>query len=435
MKAALNEWNPRLWSSMPSGLETVRIVQPMMTTAGPTVDADTALKNAAVWACVRYLSSTLAQLPWRVMMDNGDGTARRAPTHPVDWLIARRPNPEMGSFAWRETMVGWACRYGNAVSEIQRDNRGVPVALWPIHPTRVGFGRDDSGLVYGIRENDGSMRYLAASDVYHVRGFGEGSVGLDVISYAAESIGWARATELFGATFFGNGANASLIVRVPGKLSPEAKEEIDREMQRRHGGPGNSNRSMILDAKMEVEKTSVEPNDAQFIETRQHQVEEICRWFGVPPHKVMHLLRATFSNIEHQAIEVVQDSITPWCKRFEEEADYKLFGGNRLSFFTKLDLKGLLRGDFQSRQTGLQIMRRNGVINANEWRRLEDMDEIGPDGDKYIVEGNMTTLEAVGTLPDASQASAGSQQDSAGSQAPSSAVKRAREQQAKALLH
>lgn len=145
---------------------------------------------------------------------------------------------------------------------------------------------------------------------------------------------------------------------------------------------------------------SVDPDAAQFIETRQHQVEEICRWFGVPPHKVMHLLRATFSNIEHQSIEVVVDCIVPWCKRLEEEADYKLFGAvNRGGHFTKLDLKGLLRGDFKSRQEGLLIMRRAGVINANEWRGLEEMNGIGEIGEKYIVESNMTTLERVGEEP------------------------------------
>ncbi|WP_349745376.1 phage portal protein, partial [Roseateles cavernae] len=161
-------------------------------------------------------------------------------------------------------------------------------------------------------------------------------------------------------------------------------------------GPAKSSRIAILDAGMKAQKVSVEPDAAQFIETRQHQVEEICRWFGVPPHKVMHLLRATFTNIEHQSIEVVVDSVTPWVLRMEQEGDFKLFGRRATNCYNKMDLKGLLRGDFKSRQEGLQIQRRNGVINANDWCRLEDMPEIGPDGDKYIVEGNMTTLKAIG---------------------------------------
>jgi phage portal protein BeeE len=132
----------------------------------------------------------------------------------------------------------------------------------------------------------------------------------------------------------------------------------------------------------------------------QHQVEEICRWFGVPPQKVGHLLRMTFNNVEQLSIEVVVDSIAPWAIRFEEEANYKLFGSNRPGFFIKLDLKGLLRGAFKDRQEGLQVQRRNGVINAAEWRELEDMDPMaGPGGHKFVIEGNMTTLERVGEAP------------------------------------
>lgn len=412
-----------------TGLEIIRIAAPWQTQAGVHVNADTALKNATVWACVTYLSRTTAQLPWRVMQDRATGPVR-APMHPVNWVLNWRPNPEMSPFTFKETMVGWACRRGNAVAEIQRDARGVPVALWPIHPTRVDFDRDaDTGeLLYQVQDDDGTWRTLRGMDVFHLRGFGEGAVGLDVVSYAAESIGWAQATEIFGASFFSNGLNPSGFLMVPGRLSVDAKKAIDDEIDSRHGGAKKGHRVMVLDGQMKFEKASVEPDKAQFIETRQHQVEEICRWFGCPPHKVMHLLRSTNNNIEHQSIEVVVDAITPWAMRIEQEGDYKLFGQNRMGYYTKMDLKGLLRGDFKSRQEGLQIQRRNGVINANEWRRLEDMDEIGPDGDKYIVEGNMTTLEAVGQQPVAPQVDAPDQQDE-------SPVQRARKQAARALLH
>lgn len=372
-----------------------RIIFRAQGAAGVNIDADTAMKTAVVWACVTYLSRTVAQLPWRVMVERGDGRAERVSGSQIDYLINQRPNPEMGSFAFRETMVGWACRRGNAVAEIQRDLRGVPVALWPIHPTRGCFERDmESGeIVYKL--HDGSNAVLRPYDYFHLRGFGEGPIGLDVVAYAAESIGWAQATEVFGATFFGSGINPSIAVTVPNKLTKEGKDVLREELDDLFKGPTKANRAAILDADMKLEKLTVDPNAAQFLETRQHQVEEICRWFGVPPHKVMHLLRSTFSNIEHQAIEVVTDSIVPWCKRLEEEADYKLFSP-RSPMFTRLDLKGLLRGDFKTRSEGLQIMRRNGVINANDWLRLEDMNEIGEEGDIYIVESNMTRLDQVG---------------------------------------
>ncbi len=419
--------------------EPVRVVPTFKSTAGVYINQDNALKNATVWACTTYLARTVAQLPWRVLRELPNGKTERATAHPVDWLLRKRPNPEMSAFAFREVMVGWAVRWGNAVAEIQRDARGVPVALWPIHPSRIEFKRDaETGLLkYEINNGADGTVTLYANDVFHVRGFGEGPVGLDVVSYAAESIGWAQATELFGAAFFGNGANPAGLLIYEGKLSPEGKEAAEEDFDKRFGGPRKANRTMVVDKGWKFEKSGVPPDNAQFIETRQHQVEEICRWFGVPPHKVMHLLRSTFSNIEHQAIEVVVDSVTPWVIRFEQEADYKFFGQNRQLFFTKMDLKGLLRGDYKSRQEGLQIMRRNGVINADQWALLEDMDPPGPanGGDKYIVEGNMTTLEAVGKAPVPAASPAGSPQENADQPQDESPVQRARAQAARALLH
>ncbi len=431
-------WMSRLAAKLTLGrsddsTQVTRIPFSMVTAAGAPINADTVLKNATAWACINYLSRTVAQLPWRVMQDMGEAAPRRVPAHPVARLLHTRPNPEMSSFAFRETLVGWACRYGNAVSEIVTDNRGVPTALWPQHPTRVTFERDnDSGeLLFGIKDNIGATRYLKGSQVLHVRGFGEGSVGLDVVSYAAESLGWAQATELFGSKYVSGGLNAAGFLYVPGKMSSDAKKVLDRELEERHGSKQGKSKVMFLDGNMKFEQRSAEPEAAQFIETRQHQVEEICRWFGVPPHKVMHLLRATFTNIEHQSIEVVVDSITPWALRFEQEADYKMFGQNRQGFFTSMDLKGLLRGDFKSRQEGLQIMRRNGALNADEWRRLEDMNETGVDGGKkYLVEANMTTLEQVG-IP---QLPAPDQQQPAEDPDPTP-VQRAREQAQRARLH
>lgn len=380
--------------------ETRIVHVPAMTPAGVRVDAEQSLRNAVVWACVTYLGRTVGQLPWRVMRETSTG-GERVPQHPVDYLLHKRPNPETTSLGFRETMVGWAARYGNAVAEIQRDNRSVPIALWPIHPSRVDFKRsaDTGELIYEVTSEGAGIVQLRAADVVHIRGFGEGAVGLDVMSYAAETVGWAQATELFGATFFGNGARASGFIATKGKLSQQGKENLAKAIAQKHGGPRRAHGVVLLDGDMEWKQTTESPDNAQFVATMQHQVEAICRWFGVPPHKVMHLLRGTFSNIEHQSIEVVVDSITPWALRFEQEIDHKLFGQNRQGFYTKMDLKGLLRGDFKSRQEGLQIMRRNGVINANQWRRLEDMDEIGAIGDKFIVEGNMTTLDRIGEEP------------------------------------
>lgn len=383
------------------------------TAAGVYIDPDRALMNATVWAAHRYLTQTVGQLPVRVMRQTGN-TSERVASHPVDTLLNWRVNPELAPLQFKETMVGWALMHGNGVAEIESDMVGRVVNLWPIDPRRIEFRRAiepitnargtpiaAGELVYAVSNGSGDKTLLASRDVFHLRGFGNGAVGLSVVEYAAQSIGWARATELFGATFFGNGLNVGGAIEGAGNLDALTVRRLLAQIDESHRGPGRSHRPLILDGAMKWTKTTSTPDEAQFVATMQHQVEEICRWMGVPPHKVMHLLRATFSNIEHQSIEVVVDAITPWAIRFEEECNYKLFGQNRAGFFVKLDLKGLLRGDFKTRQEGLQIQRRNGVINADFWAEVEDMPKPGraAGGQIYIVEGNMTKLDQVGEKP------------------------------------
>jgi HK97 family phage portal protein len=369
-----------------------RIIFTGRTPAGVYVDADIALKNATVWACVQYLSRAVAQLPWRVMREEERG-GKVAPNHPADWLLHKRPCPDMGAFSWRQGMLGQALLRGNAYAEIERDNRGLPYALWPLHPDRVCVRRDAGGaLVYEVWNRGGNV-VLQAMDVFHLRGFGDGPVGYSVIEYAAQSIGWAQATELFGSSFFADGMNPSGIVKLKTGMSPEGLELLKENIARLYSGP-RGKRTAVLDAGMDFEKITTTPEDGQFIETRQHQVEEICRWFGVPPHKVMHLLRATFSNIEHQAIEVVVDSVTPWVRTFEEEADYKLFGPqNRQGFYTKMNLRALLRGDNASRAAFYKALFEVGALSPNEIRDLEDMDGIGDLGDQRFRSQNLAPLD------------------------------------------
>jgi len=372
-------------------------------TAGVYIDADTSLRNDTVWACVRYLSQTVAQLPARVMRDQGR-YSERVMSHPVVNVMTWRSNPELSPFQLKETLTAWAVMRGNGIAEIERDDTGRVLALWPIHPDRVTFKRDlvTDELVYEINNGRAGTVYLTGRDVFHLRGFGNGPIGLSVVEHAAESIGWAQATELFGAAFFGNGLNTSGAIEGAGSLNDDGQKRLSAQIARRHGGPRKSHLPLYLDKSMKWVPTSVKPNEAQFIEAMQHQVETICRWFGVPPQKVGHLLRMTFNNVEQLSIEVVVDSITPWAIRWEEEANFKLFGQNRNSLFMKLEMKGLLRGAFKERQEGLQIQRRNGIINQEDWREIEDYGPSGAEGsEKYIVEGNMTTLERLGEEPEA----------------------------------
>jgi HK97 family phage portal protein len=389
-------------STEPRYVNPHRVERGLRTVAGVTITPDTAVQVATVWACLRYLSQTVAVLPWHVKRDGKNG-AEIQPMHGVDYLLWKRPNPEWSSFQFRESLAHWALRYGNGYAEIERDQLGRPFALWPIHPERTVVCRDpDTQKLYyrvsNTNTSDSSATgavEIAAEDMFHIRGFGEGPLGVNVIDYASQSIGWARAAQLFGASFFGNGMNVSGVVVNKKPLKPEGLKRQKAEFEQIYKGPRNANKTAFLDNDADWKAIGLDPQKSQLIEVHQFLVEEICRWFGVPPHKVMHLLRATFTNIESQGIEVVVDSISPWVKRFEDEADWKLFGQNRQGLYTKIDMRGLMRGDATARSAYYKSMREMGAYSVNRILELEDENTIGEDGDVHTMNGTYKTLEQI----------------------------------------
>lgn len=362
--------------------------------AGVYITADEALKVSAVWACLNYLHKTIGQLPWGVYRKEN---ARRieVATHPVHRLLRTRPNSEMTPMQFQGSMTVMAALYGYGIAEIEWDQREVPIGLWPIHSSRVQPIRAPTGeLLWQISQPNGGSTFLTQEDVFHVPGFGDGPIGMSVYSYAADSLGEARAQEIFGSSYFGQGANPSGVVKTKGTLDEDGLGELKNQFRQYYQGPQNQQNVMFLDADMEFMPLTVDPEKSQMVQARQHKIEEICRWFGVPPHKIQHLLRATFSNIEHQSIEVVVDSIVPWVLKFEQEANYKLFSA-RQSFYTKMDVNGLLRGDFASRTAGYRTLWSMGAMSANEMRAKEDFDPIPEEegGNLYLVPLGVGALE------------------------------------------
>jgi len=384
-----------------------RVASSMRTLAGVVITPDTAVTISAVWACLRYLSQTVGVLPWHVMRQGKTG-AEISTSHLVDYLIWKRPNKEWSSFQFRETLTHWALRWGNGYAEIERDQADRPFALWPIHPDRTqccrateastadnGRAIESGDLFYEVSNGTGKV-IIAAQDMFHIRGFGEGPVGVNVIHYASQSLGWARAIQLFGASFFGNGMNVAGVVINKKPLKPDGLKRQKAEFEQLYKGPNNANKTAFLDNDADWKALGTDPSKSQLIEASYLLVEEVCRWFGVPPHKVMHLLRATFSNIEHQAIEVVVDSVTPWVKRFEDEADFKLFGAqNRLGFYTKMNMRALLRGDSQARAAFYKDMIGVGAYSPNRVLELEDENTIGADGDIHVMQSQNVTLKQI----------------------------------------
>lgn len=364
--------------------------------AGKYIDYNSALTYAAVFGAVRVIAEAVASLPWLVLQDEPDGSKKRLVGNPVTTMLNRRANAEMGAFSWRDTALGHALLWGNHYSEIERDLSARPIGLWPIHPGNVELKRDDEGnLFYEVRQPRGGVRQLSPRDVFHLHGLGsDGLVGYSIVALAARSIGMGIAAEEFGASFYGNGAQlGGIITQKEGAsvLDVQGVKNLLETFNKEHRGSANAHKVEYLDGGLSYQEIGVKPEDAQFLGSRQFSVTEIARWFRVPPHKLGDLERATFSNIEHQSIEFVTDTILPWCVRLEQEANYKLFGREARNY-TKLELKGLLRGDLATRAQFYKEMRSMGIYSANDILRLEDQDPIGPDGDARLVPLNMTTL-------------------------------------------
>ena len=367
--------------------------------AGLNLTADECLSLATTWACIRIIAEAVGKCPWYVYEPKGAGRRELLYDHPLAWLLNTRPNPDMTAIGFREAMMFVAIPFGNAYAEIVLDGAGRVAQLWPLPHDRVTPRRDPETwqLFYEYRQPDGTTVRLEQRQVFHLRGPGlHGLMGENIIARAAKSLAVAAAQERHSASYFGQGANPGGVLKYPGQLSPDRYQRLKDDWAEKKKGPENAHKPMILEQGMEWVANTQDPQKSQLVESRGFSVEEICRWFGVPPHKVQHLLHATFSNIEHQGIEFVGDAVEPWCKRLEQEADHKLLPSNRRPWrYTCIDTSRLKEGDAKSRAEGYSIMRQNGLMTANEIRAREGMNDAGADGDVLLVQSNLTTVQNI----------------------------------------
>jgi len=362
-------------------------------TAGIWLTHDEAFRLSAVWACVTVIAKAIASSNWDVfsVAPNGDRTLR---PETIAWrLLNLRPNDEMIPFAWREAMVIMALVYGDAYSEIERDLAGRPYALWPIAPDRGELKRRAGALVLEVYQADGGTVELPYPDVFHLHGPSiDGICGFDTVRVAARSLALAAAAERFGANFFGNNATVGGVLSSEQKLGPEKIKELKDTLKNNHARD-RAWTWMVIDSGLKVQTTTVEPEKAQMVESRQHQIEEVCRWFGVPPHKIAHLLRATNNNIEHQGIEFERDAVVPWCERLRQEADWKLIPGSGRNLRTRVATEWLAEGDAKTRAETDNILVTGGIMTRNEARRKRGWNSIGPDGDVPTVNPGVGALK------------------------------------------
>lgn len=366
-----------------------------VTAAGVAVTPDTALTYSAVWACVRVLAEDVGSLPLILYRRLPRGGKERATDHPLYRLLHDAPNSEMSSMDWREAQMMNLCLWGNAHSQVRWNRGGRIVDLWPMLSRYMRLDRRDGMLRYISTDPAARASDLPASEMLHTRGMStNGLVGLSPIALARQAIGLGMATERYGAAFFGNGARPGVVLMTPGELSEPAYERMKNSWGEAHSGVENAHKPAILEQGTTIETIGVPPEEAQFLQTRKFQVLEVARWYRMPPHKIGDLERATFSNVEHQGLDYVVNTLRAWLTRLEQAIARTLFtDSERDVLFAEFLVDGLLRGDQKARYDAYAVARSWGWMSANEIRERENMNAI-PGGDAYLMPLNMTTAGA-----------------------------------------
>lgn len=377
-------------------------------TSGKTVNEFMAMQTTAVYACVRILAETLAALPLQLYRYTPGGK-ERVYDHPLYHLLHDEPNPEMTSFIFRETLMGHLLIWGNAYAQIIRDRLGRVQGLYPLRPDKMTVCRDDRGKIFYLYtktgdENPNIKPYgqvaLQEEEVLHIPGLGfDGLVGYSPIAMARNAVGMTMACEEYGASFFANGASPSGVLEHPGVLKDPAK--VRDSWNAVYQGSANAHRVAVLEEGMSFKQISIPPEEAQFLETRKFQLNEIARLYRIPPHMIGDLEKSSFNNIEQQSMEFVKYTLDPWVIRWEQAMQKALFlPEEKKQYFLKFNVNGLMRGDYESRMTGYSIGRQNGWLSANDIREMEDMNPV-PDeegGNLYLVNGSMTKLKDAGAF-------------------------------------
>lgn len=352
---------------------------------------DTALRMAAVFACTRILSETIASLPL-IIYERLERGKRRAQEFYLYELLHDRPNSRMTALEYRETIQSHLVLWGNAYSRIIYDSQGRIEELWPLLPGGMIETKVLSGVkYYGYQDpSNGKITWYSEGEIWHLHGLGDdGEQGYSPISLMRRAVQLGMSAEAFGDNFFENDARPGVILEHPGVLSDQAHKNLRTSWEEEYKGAEKSHKPMVLEEGVKLHEVGIPPEDAQFLETRKFQIQEIARIFRVPPHMLADLDRATFSNIEQMSMEFVMYSLRPWLVRWEQSIQQVLMlPDERKRYYCEHLVEGLLRGDIQTRYSAYATGRQNGWLSANDIREFENMNPIDG-GDEYLVPLNM----------------------------------------------
>lgn len=372
----------------------VNAVGGKLTDAGTPANKKTVLTLTAVWRAVNILSGTIAALPLHVYRRNDDGSRLRDDSHAAAKLL-HKPNRNVTDFMFRETMQAVLLMWGNTYAMIRRTDRGFPEELVLVHPSDVTPMMHQQNRHYSVKV-DNHVYTVPDKDMIHIPGLSfDGMQGYSPLAVMRESMGLGLAAQKFGARFFGSGANMDGVVQVPGSLNDKAYERLRNSWNEKYQGLSNSHKTAILEGDAKYVRIGIPPEEAQFLQTRKFQITEVARMFGIAPHLLSDLDRATHNNIEHQGMEFVMFTLTPWIKRWEAELNKKLFGADdRGNYFCEFNLNGLLRGDSKSRSEYYRAMFSIGAMNPNQIRQLEN-EAPYEGGDQYFAQGAYIPIDDI----------------------------------------
>lgn len=367
---------------------------------GLSISPEAGLAYSAVLGCVRVLAEGLASLPcllYERYQDNGREAKRRASGHKIYPLLHNAPNPVITAFEFYELGMAQILLWGNFYGEIEWDQRGEVMALWPLPAWRMKAGWSRQGKVYELWLDGQPPETFPDYQILHVPGFGyDGVKGKSMISLAREAVGLGLSTQRYGSAFFNSGARPGGVLEHPGQLGDEAHKRLKESWEDRHQGLSGAQRLAILEEGMKYTALSIPPDDAQFLETRKFQRSEIAGIFRVPPHMIGDLERATFSNIEQQSIDFYRNTLQPWLKRWEQRLMRSLLVGNeRERYFVEFLADALLRADTQARYQAYAVGRQWGWLSVNDIRQRENLNPVDG-GEDYLTPLNM--IEAGGPL-------------------------------------
>lgn len=373
--------------------------------AGKSVSEISALQLAAVWRCVNIISGTNARtpfLPYRV----GDEGRKVARDHYLYPILMKKSNPYMTAYRFKRVMQAWTLLWGNSYALIDESGRGQVTALWPLRPDRMKpiaiYDTDGrmTRLAYQFTPSNGSPVIFRDYEILHLRGLEtDGVVGLSPIRANRQGIALGMAAEEYGARYFGQGVHVGGWVEHPTTLSATARKNVEEHYGDLYSGLHGSHKIAVLEEGMKYHEVGVPPEDMQFLQTRQFQAIDIARLFGVPPHMIAELSRATFSNIEHQGIDFVNTCMGDWFANWEQECGAQLLS-DREGQTIELDFyeQGLLKGDAESRFNVYMLGRQNTILSPNDCREMEGLNRIDqPWADDYMQPLNMSPAgEGVG---------------------------------------